>query len=340
MTKAEDAARLAEKVLHAVADPLSLDGHDLHVTASVGIAVYPVDGTDPDTLLLSADAAMYRAKEQGRNNYQLCAPGMNDRALERMALEGRLRRAIEGEELVLHYQPVVHAGTGQVVGTEALLRWQHPERGLLMPDQFIPVAEESRLILPIGEWVLRAACHQLRVWQEAGFPELRMSVNLSARQFQQPGLVASVREALQGAGLSPRFLELEITESIAMSNVAWTAEVLEALQGLGIRISIDDFGTGQSSLSYLKHFPLSTLKVDRSFVRDIAVDPENEAIVNAVIALAHVLGLSVIAEGVETEDQLAFLRRAGCEEFQGYLFSRPLGAEAVLGLILANAART
>ncbi len=338
ITRVEDAARMAEKVLHAVTHPFCLDGHDLHVTASVGIAVYPGDGDDPESLLQSADAAMYRAKEQGRNNYQLCTPGMNDRALERMALEGRLRRALDGDELVLHYQPLVDAATSKVVGTEALLRWQHPERGLLMPDQFIPVAEESRLILPIGDWVLRVACRQLRSWHEAGFPELRMSVNLSARQFQQPGLVASVRDALEGAGLGPCFLELEITESIAMSNVGWTAEVLKALRAMGIRISIDDFGTGQSSLSYLKHFPLSTLKIDRSFVRDMASDPEDEAIASAVIALAHVLGLSVIAEGVETEAQLALLRRAGCEEYQGYLFSRPVSAGALLELLVARAA--
>jgi diguanylate cyclase (GGDEF)-like protein/PAS domain S-box-containing protein len=338
MTRPEDAARMAEKVLRAVAEPFDLDGRDLRVTASLGIAVYPVDGDGPDGLLQSADAAMYRAKEQGRNNYQLCTPGMNDRALERMALEGELRHALEGEELLLHYQPLVQASTGRVVGTEALLRWQHPERGLLMPDQFIPVAEESRLILPIGDWVLRVACRQLRSWHEAGFPDLRMSVNLSARQFQQPRLVALIRECLDGAGLEPRFLELEITESIAMSNVAWTAEVLEALRAMGIRISIDDFGTGQSSLSYLKHFPLSTLKIDQSFVRDIAFDPEGEAIVNAVIALAHVLGLSVVAEGVETEAQLAFLRSAGCEEFQGYLFSRPVSPEALGELLVARAA--
>jgi len=339
ITKIEDAARMAEKVLRAVTHPFCLEGHDLHVTASVGIAIYPGDGDDPESLLQSADAAMYRAKEQGRNNYQLCTAGMNDRALERMALEGRLRRALDGEELVLHYQPLVEAAGGKVVGTEALLRWQHPERGLLMPDQFIPVAEESRLILPIGDWVLRVACRQLRSWHEAGFSELRMSVNLSARQFQQPGLVAAVRSALEGAGLEPRFLELEITESIAMSNVGWTAEVLRALRALGIRISIDDFGTGQSSLSYLKHFPLSTLKIDRSFVRDMASDPEDEAIASAVIALAHVLGLSVIAEGVETEAQLALLRRAGCEEYQGYLFSRPVSPDALLELLVARAAQ-
>jgi diguanylate cyclase (GGDEF)-like protein len=339
LSKVEDAARMAEKVLRAVTHPFCLDGHDLHVTASVGIAVYPGDGDGPESLLQSADAAMYRAKEQGRNNYQLCTPGMNDRALERMALEGRLRRALDGEELVLHYQPLVEAATGKVVGTEALLRWQHPERGLLMPDQFIPVAEDSRLILPIGDWVLRVACRQLRSWHEAGFPELRMSVNLSARQFQQPGLVASIRDALEGAGLGPRFLELEITESIAMSNVGWTAEVLKALRAMGIRISIDDFGTGQSSLSYLKHFPLSTLKIDRSFVRDMASDPEDEAIASAVIALAHVLGLSVIAEGVETDAQLALLRRAGCEEYQGYLFSRPVSPGALLELLVAKAAK-
>jgi diguanylate cyclase (GGDEF)-like protein/PAS domain S-box-containing protein len=337
MTKPEDAARMAEKVLRAVAEPFDLDGRDLRVTASLGIAVHPGDGDDPDGLLQSADAAMYRAKEQGRNNYQLCTPGMNDRALERMALEGELRRALEGHELLLHYQPLVQAATGKVVGTEALVRWQHPKRGLLMPDEFIPVAEESRLILPLGSWVLRVACRQLRAWHDAGFGDLRMSVNISARQFQQAGLVGQVREALEGASLEPRHLELEITESIAMSNVAWTAEVLEALRATGIRISIDDFGTGQSSLSYLKHFPLSTLKIDRSFVRDIALDPEDEAIASAVIALAHVLGLSVVAEGVETEAQLDFLRRAGCEEYQGYLFSRPVSPDALGQLLLARA---
>jgi diguanylate cyclase (GGDEF)-like protein/PAS domain S-box-containing protein len=337
--RAEDAGRLAEKVLEAVGRPFCLEEHELHVTASVGVALHPGDGGEPETLLQNADAAMYRAKEQGRNNYQLCTPGMNERALRRMALESSLRRAVERGELLLHYQPLLDTATRRVVGAEALLRWQHPERGLLMPDEFVPVAEESRLILPIGEWALREACLALRTWHQAGFGDIRMSVNISARQFHQAGLVASVRGALQQAGLPPRALEVEITESIAMSNVAWTAEVLQALRGMGIRVSIDDFGTGQSSLSYLKHFPLSTLKIDRSFVRDIAVDPEDEAIANAVIALAHVLGLTVIAEGVETEEQLSFLHRAGCEEFQGFLFSRPLPADHLLGLLQAESSR-
>jgi diguanylate cyclase (GGDEF)-like protein/PAS domain S-box-containing protein len=333
IARPEDAARMAEKILEAVGRPFSLDGHELHVTCSLGIALFPGDGVDPDALLKSADAAMYRAKEQGRNTYQLCAPGMNDRALRRMSLEGALRRAVERDEFVLHYQPLVEVVSGRVAGVEALLRWRHPERGLVLPDEFVPVAEENRLILPIGAWALGAACRDLRAWHQDGFPGLRMSVNLSARQFQQAGLVAAVREALAGAGLEARFLELEITESIAMSNVAWTAEALRALRALGIRISIDDFGTGQSSLSYLKHFPLSTLKIDRSFVRDIALDPEDEAIASAVIALAHTLGLSVIAEGVETQEQLTFLRRAGCEEFQGFLFSAPVPAEALPGML-------
>jgi EAL domain-containing protein (putative c-di-GMP-specific phosphodiesterase class I) len=279
---------------------------------------------------------MYRAKEQGRNNYQLCAPGMNRRALERMALESRLRRAVERQEFVLHYQPLVDTSSGLVVGVEALLRWHDPERGLVMPDAFIPVAEESRLIVPLGDWVLRTACRQLAAWHAGGHPGLRMCTNLSARQFHQHTLVASVRGALEESGVPPSCLELEITESIAMQNAEWTAEVLRSLRDMGVHISIDDFGTGQSSLSYLKHFPLSTLKIDRTFVRDIAVDPEDEAIVNAVIALAHVLGLRVIAEGVETEEQLAFLRRAGCEEYQGYWFSRPIPPDDLLTLITAR----
>jgi diguanylate cyclase (GGDEF)-like protein/PAS domain S-box-containing protein len=328
-----DAVRMAQKMLKSIAQPFFLDGQELHVTASVGIAIYPEDGKDAESLMSNADGAMYRAKDLGRNNYQLWTSGMNSRALERMALEGRLRRALEREEFVLHYQPIVDLATGAVVGMEALLRWQHPERGLVGPDTFIPVAEDCRLIIPIGEWVLGEACRQLRRWHDDGFKGLRIAVNLSARQFQQQDLAQTVEAALLLAELPPHSLELEITESVAMQSAEWTASVLRVLQRMGVRISIDDFGTGQSSLSYLKHFPLTTLKIDRSFVRDIRVNPDGEAIVNAVIALAHVLKLRVVAEGVETAEQISFLREVGCEEVQGYFYSPPEPAESLRGLL-------
>jgi diguanylate cyclase (GGDEF)-like protein/PAS domain S-box-containing protein len=332
----EDAQRMAEKILQAFASPFLVDAQELYVTASIGFALFPQDGQDPDTLLRNADSAMYRAKELGRNNFQPCTPGMNARALERMTVERGLRRALERQEFVLHYQPLVRLGDRKVVGLEALVRWEHPERGLVFPETFIPVAEESRLIVPLGEWVLRAACRQLAAWRAVGLDNLRMAVNLSARQFQQQDLARMVAGAVEGVWLPAEGIELEITESAAMQNVEWTKEVLQSLRAMGVRVSIDDFGTGQSSLSYLRHFPISTLKIDRSFVRDIAVDPDDEAIVKAVIALAHVLKLTVVAEGVETEEQLGFLRDAGCEEAQGVLFSRALPADEAREYIEKN----
>jgi diguanylate cyclase (GGDEF)-like protein/PAS domain S-box-containing protein len=335
LQRSDHAPRLAEKVLRALEHPFAIEGEAVYVTASVGMALYPEDGEESDALMRNADTAMYRAKELGRNNYQLCTPGMNTRALERMSLETGLRRALERDEFVLHYQPLVDLASGRWVGTEALVRWQHPQRGLLLPDMFIPLAEESRLILPLGDWVMHAACMQLRRWRDAGLDRLRMSVNLSMRQLQQKELARSVEAALRQSGVSADALELEITESVAMQNLEWTKSVLRALRDMGVRISIDDFGTGQSSLSHLKHFPLSTLKIDRGFVRDIAVDPDDEAIVRAVIALAHTLKLAVVAEGIETEAQLAFLADAGCEEGQGYLFCAPRPA-AELDALLAS----
>jgi diguanylate cyclase (GGDEF)-like protein/PAS domain S-box-containing protein len=334
-----DAVRMAQKILKSIAQPFFLDGQELHVTASVGIAIYPEDGKDAEGLMSNADGAMYRAKDLGRNNYQLWTPGMNSRALERMALEGRLRRALDRNEFVVHYQPIIDLATGAIVGMEALLRWQHPERGLVGPDTFIPVAEDSRLIIPIGEWVLGEACRQLRRWHDEGFTRLRIAVNLSARQFQQQDLAKTVEAALLACDLPPQSLELEITESVAMHSAEWTAGVLRALQRMGVRISIDDFGTGQSSLSYLKHFPLTTLKIDRAFVKDIRVNPDGEAIVNAVIALAHILKLRVVAEGVETAEQIAFLREVGCEEIQGYIHSRPLPPDQLRGIMEAGPVR-
>jgi diguanylate cyclase (GGDEF)-like protein/PAS domain S-box-containing protein len=340
LARDDDAARTAEKVLDAFSAPFAVDGHELYVTASIGVALFPNDGEDPDTLLRNADAAMYRAKEAGRNNYQLCTPGMNVRALERMTLERALRRALDRDELVLHYQPFVSLASGQIVGVEALVRWNHPERGLLLPGTFIPVAEESRLIVPLGEWVLATASRQLTAWHREGFSGLRMAVNISARQLQQQSLLKVVEAAVATSGAPAGCLELEITESAAMQNLEWTKSLLHALREMGVRISIDDFGTGQSSLSYLKHFPLSTLKIDRSFVRDIAVDPDDEAIVRAVIALAHILKLTVVAEGVETPEQHAFLQNAGCEEGQGHFFSRPLPAAALQPRLEADTPRT
>ena len=336
LQRSDHAPRMAEKVLEALEHPFAIEGEAIYVTASIGVALYPEDGDESGTLMRNADTAMYRAKELGRNNYQLCTPGMNTRALERMSLESGLRRALERDEFVLHYQPLVDLATGRWVGTEALVRWQHPQLGLVPPDTFIPLAEESRLILPLGEWVMQAACMQLRRWRDAGLDGLRMSVNLSMRQLQQRELARTVEAALSRSGVPPEGLEVEITESVAMHNVEWTKSVLRALRDMGVRVTIDDFGTGQSSLTHLKHFPLSALKIDRGFVRDIAVDPDDEAIVRAVIALAHTLKLAVVAEGIETEAQLAFLAAARCEEGQGYLFCAPRPAGELSALLASG----
>jgi EAL domain-containing protein (putative c-di-GMP-specific phosphodiesterase class I) len=269
---------------------------------------------------------MYRAKEQGRDNYQLYAPAMNARAAERLSLENRLRQALQNEELVLHYQPIVDLRNGRVRGAEALLRWRHPEQGLLPPSEFISLAEVSGLISPIGRWVLRTACAQAREWQTLGNSRFTISVNLSPRQFVQTDLVAQVADALASGGLDAGSLDLEITESSAMENAEATVNTLWELRRLGVGISMDDFGTGYSSLNYLKRFPIDRVKLDRSFVRDIAANPEDAAIVRAVISMAHTLKLVVVAEGVENEDQLSFLRQHRCDEMQGFLFSPPVAA--------------
>ena len=320
---------IAQKLLQELARPFLVEGHELFATASIGIALFPSDGEDAETLLKSADGAMYRAKDAGRNGYQFCTPELNIRVQERMDLENGLRRALARGELLLHYQPQVSLRTGRVVGVEALLRWRHPERGVLEASEFIGLAEESRLILPLGEWVLREACAQVRDWHDRGYRELRMAVNVSARQFQQRDFVDMVEESLAQTGLSPGMLDLEITESTAMQNVELAATTLRTLRDRGLRLSIDDFGTGYSSLAHLRRFPLSAVKVDRSFVRDLATDSSDAAIVAAVIALARSLNLGVIAEGVENEEQLAFLRAHSCEEGQGFLMARPLPADAL-----------
>jgi diguanylate cyclase (GGDEF)-like protein/PAS domain S-box-containing protein len=325
----EDAVGVAQKILDAVEQPMTVAGMTIELSASIGIALYPVDGVDVETLLRNADSAMYRAKESGRNNYQLCTDEMKTRALQRLSLETRLRKAIQSEQLVLLYQPMISLITGRVIGAEALVRWLDPERGLIEPGEFIPIAEESRLIIPLGDWVLRAACKQARQWRDSGLGDLRISINLSARQFQQQDLADTVRRAIAEAGIDPKVIELEITETTAMQNAEMTIDVLRALSDIGVSIAIDDFGTGYSSLSYLKRFPLNAVKIDRSFVAGVDSSDGDAAIVAAVVAIARSLHLRVVAEGVENEEQLAFLRRRGCDEAQGFHFSKPVTAETM-----------
>ncbi|WP_051482664.1 bifunctional diguanylate cyclase/phosphodiesterase [Synechocystis sp. PCC 7509] len=325
---AEDVRKTAQRILDTFSTPFCFGNQELHITTSIGIALAPYDGEDAETLVKNADTAMYCAKQLGKNNYQFYAPTMNIKALGQLVLENNLYKALEREEFLLHYQPQVDLNTGEIVGMEALLRWQRPELGLVPPAQFIPLAEESGLIVPIGEWVLRTACTQNRAWQLAGLPPLRIAVNFSARQFQQPNLVKTIAQVLKETGLEPGYLELEITESLVMQNVDFTISVLGELQALGIHVSIDDFGTGYSSLSSLMYFPLDTLKIDQSFIRNLTTNPKNAAIITSVITLGHGLNLKVIAEGVETLAQLEFLRSVKCDAVQGYLFSRPLSAEA------------
>ncbi len=319
---------VVQRVLDTIAEPITIEGNELFLTCSAGIAVYPVDGLESEPLIEHADIAMYRAKDRGRNNYQFYTPEMNRRAVERLRLERDLRIAIERSEFVLHYQPQVELPTGRIIGMEALIRWQHPELGLLTPARFINLAEETGLIVPIGTWVVRTACAQARAWQLAGYGDLRIAVNLSARQFSQQDLTQTISGALEQAGLAPHSLEIELTESLVMEDVEGAIGILRQLKALGVQISIDDFGTGYSSLSYLKRFPIDVLKIDQSFVRDITLDPDDAAIVTSIISLAHNLKLLVIAEGVETAEQLAYLARHGCSQMQGYYFSEPVAAPA------------
>ncbi|HEY0371216.1 MAG TPA: EAL domain-containing protein, partial [Thermoanaerobaculia bacterium] len=315
---AGDAAKIAQKLLDTVAEPVRAEGHELYLTTSIGIALFPSDGDTAEVLLKNADTAMYRAKDVGRNSYQLCTPAMNTRAAERLSVETALRRAIDREELVLHFQPLVRLDTRETVGMEALLRWNRPGHGIVPPGTFIGIAEETRMIIPIGEWVLREACRQARA---KGMR--RVAVNLSPRQFQQSDLCEAVSRALDESGLDPRLLELEITESTAMFHTERSIATLTELRDLGVSIAIDDFGTGHSSLSYLRRFPIDRVKIDREFIAEIDKSRSNRAIVSAVVAMAHGLDLAVTAEGVETEAQVEFLREQKCEEVQGFLFGRP-----------------
>jgi diguanylate cyclase (GGDEF)-like protein/PAS domain S-box-containing protein len=320
------AGTVAQKVLDSVAQPLNVEKHELFVTTSIGIAMFPEEGADAETLLKNADRAMYRAKEVGRNNFQFVTAEGVDNAAERLSLENSLHHAFERQEFVVHYQPMVELATGHVVGAEALIRWNHPEFGIMPPDEFIPIAEETRLIVPIGEWVLRTACRQMKQWHGAGHDTLRIAVNLSPRQFQQRDLASMIERVLDETGFPSSLLDLEITESTAMQNPELSLSIMRRLKEMGIRISIDDFGTGYSSLNYLKRFPIDTVKIDQDFVRDLSADSSDGAIISAVISMARALRLRVVAEGVETEEQLAFLQREQCAEIQGFLYSQPVPA--------------
>ena len=327
ISRAEDAVSIFQKIREAVKPAFTIGEQELFVTVSVGTALHPPDGEDAQTLLQNSGIALYRAKLQGGDTHEFYRADMNEESLKRLGLESYLRRAVERDELIVHYQPQVNADTGQMVGMEALVRWEHPDLGLVSPADFIPLAEETGLIVGIGEWVLRTACAQNKAWQNENLSPLRVAVNFSPRQFQQPDLVGQIRRVLEETGLAPEFLEVELTESSVMKSPNAAIKVLQQLKDIGVNIAIDDFGTGYSSLNYLKRFPLDVLKIDRSFISETPRNADDTAIVAAIITLAHSLKLKVIAEGVETEEQLEFLRHLKCDEIQGYLFSKPLPAE-------------
>jgi diguanylate cyclase (GGDEF)-like protein len=329
LAKTEDAGKVAEKILAECARAFHVGGNQTFVSASIGVALHPGDGNDTDQLLKNADIAMYRAKEQGRNNYQFYLPQMHERALERMRLEAELRGALSRDEFVLHYQPKVDLHNGEICGFEALLRWQHPERGLVPPVKFISILEDTGLIVPVGEWVIRTVCAQILSWQELGMKIHPVAVNLSSRQFQHKNIDIVIRRILDSTGVNPRLLEFEVTESLLMQDAEEAVRMLHNMKSFGVRLSVDDFGTGYSSLAYLKRFPLDVLKIDRAFIRDCITDPDDATIVQAIISLAQNLKLKVVAEGVETEAQLHFLRALGCDHMQGYFFSKPVEIDAV-----------
>ncbi len=325
-----DAAVAAERFMDAMTAEFVVQGHPLSISCSLGISIFPEHGTEGEILIKNADAAMYCAKDYGRDNFRFFTEEMNAQVVERLTLESSLRLALDKKELFLAYQPQMDIGTGRITGLEALLRWQHPELGLVPPDKFIRIAENSGLIMPIGEWVLRTACSQARKWQDAGLPAVPVAVNVSAVQFRQEGFRELIRRVLHETGLAPQYLELELTESLLLSNADVRVLVLKELKLMGLKLAIDDFGTGYSSFSYLKHFPVSKIKIDRSFIRDVAVNPDDAAITTAIISMARSLNLKVIAEGVENEAQVSFLRAHHCDEIQGYYFSKPLSTDGVV----------
>jgi len=336
LNQPEDVPKLTEKILGSLKMPFMIDNQELFITASVGISVYPFDGHDANTLLRHADTAMYRAKGQGRNNYQMFTPDMTSDDFEQLSIGNSLRRALDRNEFVLHYQPQMNLETGEIVGMEALIRWQHPDMGLLHPSRFIHWAEETGLIVPIGEWVLQEAARQNKEWQNKGLPRLRVSVNLSALQFRQKNLVESITRVLQDTNLAPDCLELELTETVVMENAGPSIYVPHRLRAMGVRFSIDDFGTGYSSLNYLKRFPANTIKMDRSFINELTLESKDAAIAQAVITLGHGLNLTVLAEGVETEGQLSILKEFQCDSIQGFLFSHPLPSDQLESLLHDN----
>ncbi len=324
-----DAAIAAERLMDTMTAEFAVQGHPLSVSCSLGISIFPEHGVDGETLIKNADAAMYCAKDNGRSNFRFFTNEMNAQVVERLTLENSLRLALDRQELFLVYQPQMDIATGKITGLEALLRWQHPELGLVPPDKFIQIAENSGLIMPIGEWVLRTACSQARQWQDEGLPALPVAVNVSAVQFRQEGFCELIGRVLHETGLAPQYLELELTESLLLASADVTLSVIRELGALGLKLAIDDFGTGYSSFSYLKHFLVSKLKIDRSFVRDVAVNPDDAAIATAIISMGKSLNLKVIAEGVENEAQMSFLRAHHCDEIQGYYFSKPLAVDKV-----------
>jgi diguanylate cyclase (GGDEF)-like protein len=332
-----DVEGIAASLLAELGRPVLLNGHECHTTASIGIAMYPSNGTDAQALTKNADMAMYLAKDDGKNAFRFFSKEVKTQSIERLTLETALRRAVEREQFSLHYQPKVDMASRQITGVEALLRWTHPELGMVPPLKFIPLAEETGLIVPIGRWVLREACAQNMAWQHRGLRPVSMAVNLSPRQFADDQLLQDVDEALVASGMSPTLLQLEVTESMVMGNVARAVKVLTAIQSRGIRLAIDDFGTGYSSMSLMKHFPIDTIKIDRSFVRDLHDDSEDQAIAQAIINMGKALGMTVVAEGVENAEQEAFLRSHACDEMQGFLFSKPLPAADLAHLLKPQA---
>jgi len=333
---AEDAVLAASRMLKAVAEVHSIDEHDLHVTTSIGVSIFPEDGADAQTLIQNADTAMYQAKANGRQGYQYFKPEMNARAVERQSLEESLRRALQRDELSLHYQPKINFATGAITGAEALLRWNHATRGMVSPATFIPVAEDCGLIVPIGKWVLRQACAQAQAWVAAGLPPASIAVNVSARQFRDGGFLDGLFAILEQTGLDPRLLELELTESVLMTHVETAVEILKTLRESGVQVAVDDFGTGYSSLSYLRKFQIDALKIDQSFVGEITTADSDASIVTAVISMARSLNLRVVAEGVETQVQSTFLRAHRCDEAQGYYFSRPVPPDRFASLLTSG----
>jgi diguanylate cyclase (GGDEF)-like protein/PAS domain S-box-containing protein len=330
---AEDVVKVADKVFEAMRQPFAVGGREIRITASSGVCLYPEDGNDPETLLKRADTAMYRAKERGRDNYQLYSPAMTAAPVEKLSLESNLRSALDRDELALYYQPCLDLASGRVVAVEALLRWKHPSLGLVFPKDFLSLADFTGLILPMGAWVLETACAQVRAWQEAGNPALEVAVNLAAHELREPGMAAQVARALEQSGLPPACLRLEVPEGYAMQNAEQVLETLGALKALGVRLAIDGFGAGFSSLAHLRRLPVDALKLDLSFVRDTTSDPDDASLVTAVIAVAHSLRLKVVAQGVETEEQLALLRSLQCDEVQGYLWSPPVPPAACARLV-------